>query len=239
LSVAASVFLIYTARDRIVVDLSVSNRFPGEAFAFVEDAGVAKRSLHTIGFGSYMIWDLYPKRQAFIDGRHLSAGLHEDLLAAQTHTAGFNGAIRKYDLDAFILPAPERSDGGMRRLHEFLIAANGRCSLVHIDPIAYVYVVDHTVPAAWLAEHAYRVYHPMTFARLPSLPIPDQVAAELARAQAEAPEYTRVLLDSGRFYGAIGRWADAVATVDRALVLDPANAEAQWLRKRLTAQRQR
>jgi hypothetical protein len=235
IAVVASILLVFTARDRVEIGKSVSDRFPNEAFRFARDAGVAKRSFHTIGFGSYLIWELYPERQAFIDGRNLSPGLHEDFLTAQTNSAGFNGTIRKYDLDAFVLPVPERSDGGITNVHHFLIGSNG-WSLVHIDANAYVYVMNRTVPESWLQQHAYRLYHPLTFARLTTLPRPlGRLADELTRAQEEAPQYVRVLLDSGRFYGAVGEVDRARALVDRALALEPSNDEALSLRALLAS----
>lgn len=230
-ALALAALLIVGGRDRVVIDGAVSDRFPREAFDFIREAGVAHRPFHTIAFGSYLIWDLYPERKGFIDGRNFDAGLYDDFLQCQTISAGFNGAIRKYDLDAFILPSPERSDGGIRRVHSFLIQSSG-WSLVHIDRVAFVYVKDNTVDGGWLVDRAYRLYHPMTFAGLESLPDDlEGIAGELARAHAEAADYVRVLLDSGRFYGAIGERAVAAELLDRALALDPDNAEAHAIRK--------
>jgi hypothetical protein len=196
----------------------------------VKEAGVAERAFHTVGFGSYLVWALYPERQAFIDGRMVSVALYEDFLASQTTSAGFNRAIGTYRLDSFILPVPEQSDGGMTRLHGFLIDAKG-WSLVHMDPVACVYVRDDTVPPRWLAERAYRLYHPLTFARLPALPERlDLVAGELERAVREAPAYPRVWMDSARFYGAVGEMGRAREAIHRALELDPGNPEALSVR---------
>ncbi len=229
-SLLVAALLVYTARDRIRIEGAVSSRFPDDAFRFVRAAGVATRSFHPVGFGSYLAWALYPERKAFIDGRMVSVALHEDFLNCQTTSAGFNGTIRKYALDSFILPAPEQSDGGMTRLHQFLIDSRG-WSLVHIDPVACVYVRDDTVPAAWLGEQAYRLYHPLTFARLPSLPEPvDRVASELERAARDAPGYARVFMDSARFYGATEQMGRAREAIARALELEPDSPEARSIR---------
>ena len=229
-SLVLSILLIGTSFDRIDVDAGVAARFPDGALRFVREQGVAKRAFQTIGFGSYFVWHAYPERQAFIDGRNLSAALHQDYLDAQKISAGFNGVVNRYQLDGFILPAPERSDAGITRLHQFLIQADA-WHLVYIDSKAYVYVVAGTVSEDWLDENAYRVYHPMMFARLRALPEPlEQVTAELERARGQGPEYVRVLLDAARFYAATGRKAEGRNAVDRAIVLEPGNMEAQAVR---------
>jgi hypothetical protein len=229
-SVVLSAFLMVTSWERVEIDGAVSDRFPDEAFRFVRNEGIAYRSFHSMGFGSYLIWDLYPERQAFIDGRTLSPALYADFLVCQTVTAGFNGVIRKYLLDGFVLPAPERSDGGMTRLHHFLMQAEAWV-LVHVDANAFVYIVEGSAPAEWMEQHAYRLYHPMTFARQRSLPTPEErVSAELERAQLEAPDYPRVLLDSARFYGATGRLQQAYDMIDRVLGMDPSSEEALSIR---------
>jgi len=229
-AILLSAFLIVTSWDRVEIDGAVSDRYPTEAFRFVRNEGIAYRSFHSIAFGSYLIWDLYPERQAFIDGRTLSPSLHADFLVCQTVTAGFNGVIRKYLLDGFILPVPERSDGGMTRLHHFLMQADAWV-LVHVDANALVYIVEDSAPADWMEQHAYRVYHPMTFARQRSLPSPiERVTEELERAQLEAPDYPRVLLDSARFYGATGRTDRALDMIDRVLEMDPKSEEALSIR---------
>jgi hypothetical protein len=227
--VVMAALLVYTARDRVTIEGGVSARFPDDALRFVEEAGIARRSFHTVGFGSYLVWAAYPERQVFIDGRMLSVPLYEDFLACQTATEGFNRAIREYDLDSFILPVPEQSDGGITRLHRFLMDSGW--PLVHIDPVALVYVRAGTAPEGWLADRAYRFYHPMTFARLPALPEPaEAVAAELERAMTDAPGYARVYMDGARFYGAMGQGGRARELINRALELDPNNPEARSIR---------
>jgi hypothetical protein len=236
-ALALSVLLIATSWDRVQIGGAVSDRFPTEAFHFVRSEGVAYRSFHSMAFGSYLIWDLYPERQAFIDGRTLSPELHGDFLACQTISAGFNGVVRKYLLDGFILPVPERCDGGMTRLHHFLMQAEAWV-LVHVDTNALIYIVEGSAPDDWMKEHAYRVYHPLTFARQQSLPTPlELVAAELERAQLEAPNYPRVLLDSARFYGAIGQADRAFDMLDRVREVDPDNQEAPAIRSILERSR--
>jgi hypothetical protein len=110
--------------------------------------------------------------------------------------------------------------------------------LVHIDANALVYILENSAPDDWMEEHAYRVYHPMTFAREPSLPTPlERVQTELERAQGEARGYPRVLLDSARFYAATGQMDRAFSVLGEALELDPGSQEAQSIRAILEGSR--
>jgi hypothetical protein len=232
-AVLVSLLLVFTARDRVAIDGAVSGRYPDDAFAFVVKNDVAKRSFHSVAFGSYLTWALYPDRQTFIDGRNIDASVYRDFLACQTNSAGFNRVIRKYDLDGFILPAPELSDGGMRNVHNFLIDSRS-WSLAHIDRNGYVYVRNKAVSDAFLAENAYRFYHPLTFARARfSSAQVDSLATELARAVDSDSLYTRPLLDSARFYAALGNRASAAKALARVLSLDPGNAEARSMQRTL------
>lgn len=232
-AVLLSVLLVVTAKGRVELDGAVSDRFPKDAFEFVRANGVAQRPFHTVGFGSYLIWDLYPDRRAFVDGRNIDAGLYRDFLACQSTSAGFNNVIRKYDLDAFIVPPPEKSDGGMRNLHGFLVDSAG-WSLVHMDRNAYVYVKDRTVESDWLAANAYKRYHPLTFgqARFSSEQL-GELEAELERAMGSDTRYARPALDAVRFLVALGRNAEAETALERVLDADPKNDEAVMLRRQL------
>lgn len=231
-----SALLVATTLNRVEIGGPVSDRFPRDAFEFVREQDVAQRPFHTVGFGSYLIWELYPDRRAFVDGRNISAGLYEDFLACQSTSAGFNGVIRKYDLDAFVIPPPENSDGGMRNIHGFLVDSAG-WSLVHIDRNAYVYVKNATVEGEWLDGHAYQHYHPLIFGRARfSAAELDDLESELARAMGEDSRYPRPVLDSARFLAGLGRTAEARAAVQRVLDVDPENEEAVALGRQLGGQ---
>lgn len=127
----------------------------------------------------------------------------------------------------------------MTRLHHFLMQSEPWV-LVHVDANALVYILENSAPDDWMEEHAYRVYHPMTFAQQPALPTPlERVQTELERAQREAPGYPRVLLDSARFYGATGQMDRAFSVLGEALELDPKSQEAQSIRAILEGSRRR
>jgi hypothetical protein len=232
-ALVVSVVLVATARDRVEVGTAVSDRFPKQAFQFVRENDVARRSFHTVGFGSYLIGTVFPDRQSFVDGRNIHAPLYRDFLACQTASAGFNAVIRKYDLDGFIIPAPEKSDGGIRNVHGFLMDAR-EWVLVHMDRNAFVYVKERSVPAGWLEHNAYRLYHPMTFGRERfSGDQLDALESELRRAIEGDALYGRAVLDAARFLSGMGRRDEAIGLLDSLLEADPENEEAGVLRRQL------
>lgn len=222
-ALAACGALISTGHSRFVFGGSVAERYPQRAFEFMRSEDIGHRSFHSIGFGSYLIWDLYPERKTFIDGRNYSAGLYRDFLSCQTDLQGFDQVTRTYELDSFVLPAPAGCDAGMLNVHRFLTESPG-WRLVYLDRIAYIYVAADAVPAAWLDKHAFRLYHPLTFG--PSRVTTehaDRLIFELERAAALDPGYYRPWIDLGSAFIRLDRPLDALGALEHAAVLEPGN----------------
>jgi hypothetical protein len=153
IGLALSLSVIVAERERATESFDVPELYPRGALAFVVENDVAKRPFHPIGFGSYLLWEQYGKRQSFIDGRNFDPQLYADFLEAQTRETGWRAVIRKYRLDAFVLPRPERSDGGMRNLHQWLLKAREEWPLVYMDERALVYVKASSVDSTWIQTH--------------------------------------------------------------------------------------
>lgn len=258
-------------RDRVLVSHDAPELYPDGALDFVVENDIAKRPFHPVGFGSYMMWDLYGKRQTFIDGRSFDPELQREFFAAQSNLEGFRAVSHKYRVDAFILPTPARADGGMKNVHRALLANRAGWDLVYVDDDAMVYVSRADADSAWLAAHAFRAYHPMTFGSAPLSPEETaRTIADLERIATASPPSTKALRDLGTAYLSQARFGDAIAVLEklagitprpgvfvnltrayagkgdidaalraceRALAVDPANAEAiqmrEALRKRL------
>ena len=156
IGIVAALALMGIERDRVLVSHDASELCPDGALDFVVKENVAKRPFHTIGFGSCMLWHLYGERQTFIDGRNFDPRLFRDLIATQASEAGFQAMIRKYSLDAFIIPTPARSDAGMQNLHEWLRASRASWTLVYADTRAFVYVANASADPSWLDAHELR-----------------------------------------------------------------------------------
>jgi tetratricopeptide (TPR) repeat protein len=214
-------------RDRVLASHDDPKLYPGSALDFIVQNDVAKRPFHSIGFGSYLMWDLYGKRKTFIDGRSFDPQLYREFIAAQTNVAGFDAVIDKCRLDAFVLPAPARADPGMRNVHRALLAAHDRWDMVYLDESAAVYVARADADSSWLSAHAFRVYHPMTFGSMVRTPEATAgVVADLERIVTATPVSTQALNDLGAEYFSEGRFDDAIAAFERLAPLMPRSADA-------------
>jgi tetratricopeptide (TPR) repeat protein len=217
--------LFYAGRDRVEIGGRVSDRFPIQSLEFVLDEDIARRSYHTIGFGSFMLWKLYPERQSFIDGRNVSPDMYEALLDGQRDEVGFERVAKTYDLDGLILPPPERCDPGMRNVHRFA-SRSGEWALAHMDRNGYVYVKKSSVPAGWLTEKAYTHYHPVTYRAFGFSPEQvEPVVTEIRRAIREDSSYIVPIIDLGNAYAGGQRPREALKQFRKARALDSDHPE--------------
>ncbi len=228
--------LIVTATDRFMFKGGVGGRHPKRAFEFIRKQDVAHRPFHPIGYGSYLLWRLYPERRSFIDGRNFSSALYQDFLACQTKVAGFNRVITKYNVDSFLLPVPERSDAGINNLHTALNRFD-EWALVYIDAVALLYVRTGAVPPDWLERNEYRHYRPGFFGRdriagdmIPAL------AAEIERAIAGETGSAALWNDLARIKIVERDLPAARRAVEKSLQIDPENPVSQELRRRLRSE---
>jgi hypothetical protein len=232
-ALAGSAVLIVTALGRVSVGRAVADRYPDGAFSFVRSENIGQRSFHTIGFGSYLLWDLYGERKSFIDGRNFSPSVYWDFLASQATDDGARNVAAKYDLDAFVIPPAEVSDAGIGRIHRSL-AGDDRWTLCYLDEHAWIYVRNDAVDEAWLEANGLRAYHPFTFRnrrmRLEEL---RAAVAELERVVSVSPRYTRTRMDLALAYETAGDTERARREVDALLEIDPRNGPALRLKRRL------
>lgn len=221
--IAATLAVVAAGRGFFELDGAVAARYPDEAFDFVVENGVAKRPFHSIGFGSYLLWKIYPERMSFIDGRNYAPDLYRDFLLCQRDGAGLREVSSRYALDAFILPEPSACDPGMRNIHRILESSKG-WSLVHVDGKAYVYVRNSSVPLLWLNEHRYALYRPLSFG--PSAVRSgdaEALIAELLRATSDDPLYAKAWMDLGTAFVALDRPDQAARAFEKAVSVEPAN----------------
>jgi len=224
ISVLLVALLVFFGRDRFVFGWTISARHPEKAMNFIRDENIAHRPFQTIGFGSYLLWKLYPERRSFIDGRNFNAGLYKDFIACQTNVTGFQRVIEKYRLDAFLLPVPGRSDAGIRNLHTALDRYD-QWSLVHVDSVAYIYVDNGSVSPNWLARNAYRYYRPLSFAASPpdssTLPL---VAADIERILKGEPNQAHLWADLAVTRMRMHQAHAALAAMAKACEIEPDRA---------------
>jgi tetratricopeptide (TPR) repeat protein len=227
IGLAIALSLVVAEHERAVESFDVPELYPDAALAFVVENDVAQRPFHSIGFGSYLLWDQYGRRRSFIDGRNFHPALYRDFLAAQTRETDLRAVAAKYQLDAFILPGPARSDRGLQNVHRWLIGARADWPLVYVDDRALVYAARSSADSSWIEAHALRHYHPMTLqgAKLPPGEF-DLVVADLERLMARTPGYVQGWLDLGLARYSRGELEPAQEAFAKATVLDPKNVVA-------------
>ena len=152
IGLALVISLAAAERHRVLESQDIPQLYPTQALAFAAEHHLAKQPYSTIGFGSFMLWDQYGVRRTFIDGRNFDSTLYQDFLLAQSRETAWRAINRKYKPDAYILPAPENADKGVRNLHAWLQKAPD-WPLVYKDDRAFVYVAERTVDPAWLQQH--------------------------------------------------------------------------------------
>jgi tetratricopeptide (TPR) repeat protein len=225
-ALAACALLIYSGRERVTFGKAVADRFPVRAFAFVRNENIAIHPFHSVAFGSFLLWDLYPDRKSFIDGRQIAVDVHSDFLLCQTGTAGFNRVVDKYNLDAFILPEPAKCDRGMLNTHHLLISSR-EWELVFINRNAFIYVRVDAVPAQWLRMKSYEFYNPLTYKDRVFLPDEEnQLASELLRAAHADTLYLKPWMDLGTYYLKRTLLPDAREAFAMACKINPQSASA-------------
>jgi tetratricopeptide (TPR) repeat protein len=221
LALAVSLVIVAGSPGRISLGGSMEDRYPVKAMDFVKQEKIGHRSYETIGFGSFLLWHLYPERQSFIDGRNYAHDVYEDFMECQKSPAGFEKIAKKYAIDCFILPVPESCDKGTVNLHNFLIRSPD-WSVVYMDHIAYVYERADAVPADWFAGNAYKYYHTMTFANavFDSSEVP-VLLEEIRRTVKNDPSFLTPWLDLGNAYMTLGEPDKALEAFRRAVQLRP------------------
>jgi len=221
LALAASLAVVVASPGRISLGGSMEDRYPVKAMDFIRQEKIGRRPYETIGFGSFLLWHLYPDRQSFIDGRNYAPDVYEDFMECQSSPDGFEKITKKYALDCFILPVPEKCDKGAVNLHNFLIRSPG-WSVVYMDHIAYVYEKADAAPADWFASNAYKYYHTMTFAnaRFDSSEVP-LLLEEIRRTVKNDPSFLTPWLDLGNAYMTLGEPDKALEAFRRAVQLRP------------------
>ena len=221
LSILVIALLVFFAKERFVFSGGISTRHPVKAMDFIRNENIAHRPFHTIGFGSYLLWKLYPERRSFIDGRNFHTALYKDFIECQTNVADFQRVIDSYDLDSFILPVLGRSDSGIKNLHAALDRFN-QWSLVHIDSIAYVYVKNDAVAPDWLERNAYHFYRPLTFAKSPpadeALP---QAVKEIERVLQDEPNMANLWADLAVTRMRLNQPLQSLEAMKRACTIEP------------------
>jgi hypothetical protein len=188
------------------------NRYPVEAaerIARWDDLGPL---YNDVAFGGYLLWRLYPPRQAFIDGRNeVNPALLREVARGRSDSRAWSELLSRYGIDGALVRYDERlrkvvrpgrsseaqPDVAYRTSNSLLFPAS-RFALVHWDDVAMLFVRRTEARAEALAGEEYRFVHPedrgATLERAGSDPAVLRGAlAELDRRLAEDPGCDRAL----------------------------------------------
>lgn len=184
------------------------DRFPERlADAVTSDWPELGHLYNNVAWGGYLLWRLYPPRQAFVDGRNeVDPDILRELAAARRSNRGWQGLLERYRIDGAVVRyddrtipvvTPEVRDGEgpgegaggeiarTRRSPHALLFPRERFALVAWDDAGMLFVRRTPERADRLARVEYRALHP------------EDRAWTLARAAAD-PHVRRTALAEAR-----------------------------------------
>jgi len=207
---------------------------PAGAVRFIQEVRPEGELFNVLAFGGYLIHELYPDRQVYIDGR-LDVFPTEFLESYATMMAtgqGWDAAVETYGITLALVPYAEDplQDRGLRAK----LRADPRWVCVFAGDNALVYARDVPSNAALLEQYA-MAFDPSLrsvesvdgFVRDAPVPALEQTLAALERMSAVAPEEKAPAFVLGQLLDRSGRSAQAAGWFRRAVDLDPASAQAR------------
>ncbi|HSP13845.1 MAG TPA: hypothetical protein VLV78_03725 [Thermoanaerobaculia bacterium] len=85
--------------------------FPDDVVRFVKSRDLRGHMLNSYSFGGYLIWNLYPERRVFIDGRNeVYLPLMQRLKSARADSRAWNALLRDYAIDYALLEYVDEPD---------------------------------------------------------------------------------------------------------------------------------
>ncbi len=237
-------------------------RFPADAIAFIERAGITGRAFNCLAMGGYLSWTR-PNDQVFVDGRleAFPEAVFRRYFQTMDQPAMWPQMIGSYQLDYALL-----YHGWSNRLPlvSYLAADHG-WTMVYYDEIASVFVPSDEAhremrqraliafadvraarqqakipepPSAWqrrLSVPLAETWRQRSYGNLlRSLGLPAEAVTAYRRALALDPAQTDARTSLGLAYWMLGQRDDAILAWREALSRDPADPRAQELLSRAT-----
>lgn len=216
-----------TMRRNFGVGVSDMN-FPTGSVEYLRNHSVKGNMFNTFAFGGYLLWELYPEPDVFIDGR-LFVYMGEVLTDYQNV---FSGAVsvevitRKYDLSCMILAYPEGKPPEDRGLYATLVDSDEWIP-VYFDDNSSVFLRKNAGNATLVARDGYRVLNPFkrTLKSIDSCFYADraQMQKEVARLMATAPDSSIGPTIMGRSAYLEKDYSRAISNYQRVLQRHPQN----------------
>ena len=176
-------------------------RFPVAAARFLETRMSDARAYNDTAFGGYLIWQGWPERRVFLDGRNeVHAALLRELSAALDDGRQWSGLMDRHEVEAAVLSYRKERiavrDAVTGLVSESTFAEThfpaNAWALVYWDDLAMVYVRREGRFASLADALEYRHIRPESAALgdlpAPSAPAADGVIADIRRKLGEDPD---------------------------------------------------
>ncbi len=138
-------FAFFSCRDKGLnsFGLGINERtFPVKGASFLAESNLSGNIYNDIGFGGYLIWNLYPRYKVFLDGRlSLYEDIYDEFSAADGNDAKLKGLLDKYDVNIALVSYPYERRGNFPIMSIFF-SINEKWVLVYWDDICMVYAKD-------------------------------------------------------------------------------------------------
>lgn len=193
----------------------LSGWFPRRAAEFIENQNLRGEVFNTYSEGGYLLWALGPERRDYIDGQETTFGTllqHEaDMRSAPLDSEAWQKEADRYGINTIVFPLT-MDEVSLARLNSDCRSQQWRP--VYFDEVSIVFV--RRTPATEDLIRRFEV--DCATAPLPRDPLPLNAAS------------FNQWIDAARLLWALGRNAEALPAIDKAMAIFPDNAHAHWYR---------
>lgn len=138
--------------------------FPVEAARFLKQSGMAGKMFNTYGMGGYLIWELWPGKKVFIDGRedvYLKPGVLEEYVRCFESRERWHALVARYGIDFAILRYPESPPSSPERSVEVLAFSRQEWALIYFDEVAAIYARRNGLNDELIRKSEIRMVQPL------------------------------------------------------------------------------
>ncbi len=195
---------------------------PVNATDFITKSQIKGNILCTPEFGSYFIWQLYPKHLVFMDSRLEVYGtdMFKQYGRMLWSLAVFDSVVQQYNIDCCVLPQPIANTSITQYYIGRTLGLRNDWTLVYWDDVALIYLRNTQTNQKLIDQYAFRAIVPI----LLSLPTETrdypQMLNEALRATTQNPSSPLAYTTLGSVYMELGQLNDAQIAFKQALALD-------------------
>ena len=206
----------------------VEDWVPIKTANFIKSSGLKGRMYNDMGFGGYLIWDLYPERKVFIDGRNLVYGedLYRDYWRILRRSGDYELLLDKYDIDYFVLRTLSQNAKKATFIHSYLSDSKNWIP-VYWDDISIVYAKTGEQNSKITQKIGFRFIDPIAKNNLQNqvdvTSSADDIVAEIKRMLENAEDSVFANIIAAKVYSEIGYFEEALERYRLLSKLDPKN----------------